>query len=37
MEKEAKLDLFPFAQFVTSENSTKINFHISALESVAGT
>jgi hypothetical protein len=35
--KEAKLDLFPFAQFVTSENPTERNCLISAFEYVAGT
>jgi hypothetical protein len=34
---ETNLDVFPFAYFVTSENSTKRNCHISAFEAVVGT
>jgi hypothetical protein len=35
--RETNLDMFPFAYFVTSENSTMRNCHISAFEAVAGT
>jgi hypothetical protein len=35
-DKGAELDLFLFAQFVTSENPTKKSCQISAFESFAG-